>query len=92
MADGILGTSTVIDRTDANRYAFYRGKVVLGKAPEPGRRAPAATAPAQQEGQATDLLRRNLQEQNGIFNNDQRGNYRNLLRNPTKGVKAKAAY
>ncbi len=92
VADGILGTSTVIARTEANRYAFYRGKVTLGKAPEPSRRAPAAKPAEQQEGQATDLLRRNLQEQNTIYNNDQRGNYRNLLKNPTKGVKAKAAF
>ena len=91
VADGIQGTSTVIARTDANRYAFYRGKVMLGKPPEPTRGRVEKPA-AQQEGQATELLRRNLQEQNTIFNNDQRGNYRNLLKNPTKGVKAKAAF
>src|SRR5262249_31465978 len=74
VADGILGTSTVIARTEANRYAFYRGKVTLGKAPEPTPRGREPKPAAQQEGQATELLRRNLQEQNSIFNNDGRGN------------------
>ncbi len=92
VADGIQGTSTVIARTDANRYAFYRGKVMLGKPPEPTGRTPAANPAAQQQEGQQELLRRNLREQNTIFNNDQRGNYRNLLKNPTKGVKAKAAY
>ncbi|MBS0264090.1 MAG: tetratricopeptide repeat protein [Planctomycetes bacterium] len=94
VADGILGTSTVIARTDANRYAFFRGKLPLGNV-QP--KAPAAAAegkpaagnePSQGKG---DLLK-NLQLQNGYFNNDNRANYRNLLQNSTQGVKAKGAF
>jgi hypothetical protein len=93
VADGINGTSTVIARTDANRYAFYRGKTPLGNVPQAN--APAEGKPRsgrQQEAQGKELLRENLYEQNSIFNNEQRGNYRNVIKNPTQGVKAKAAF
>ena len=39
-----------------------------------------------------NALLKNLQDQNSIYNNDNRTNYRNLLRNPTQGVKAKGAF
>jgi hypothetical protein len=93
VADGIIGTSTVIARTDANRYAFHRGKVPLGHVPEPAKPAaagaePASAAPAQ----GKDALLKNLQDQNSYFNNDGRTNYKNLLKNGTQGVKAKGAF
>jgi alpha-2-macroglobulin len=90
VADGIIGTSTVIARTDANRYAFYRGKTPLGNVPNA---PPAPSAkPAEPQQQGRGELLKNLQDQNGIFNNDNRTNYRNLLNNPTQGVKAKGAF
>ncbi|MBI3866371.1 MAG: hypothetical protein HY290_31210, partial [Planctomycetia bacterium] len=92
VADGINGTSTVIARTDANRYAFYRGKTPLGNIPTAAPQSEAKPAAPQQQGQQKDALLKNLQDQNGIFNNDNRTNYRNLLRNPTQGVKAKGAF
>lgn len=91
VADGITGTSTVIARTDANRYAFYRGKTPLGNVPAANEPA-AAAKPAEPQQQGKDALLKNLQEQNSFFNNDNRANYRNLLRNPTQGVKAKGAF
>jgi tetratricopeptide (TPR) repeat protein len=91
VADGITGTSTVIARTDANRYAFYRGKTPLGNVPNAPPAPNAKPAEQQQQGQRGELLK-NLQDQNGIFNNDNRTNYRNLLNNPTQGVKAKGAF
>ncbi len=93
VADGIVGTSTVIARTDANRYAFYRGKIPLGNVPQPGAGANPAKPGAQPpEAQGKELLLQGLQEQNFYNNGVQRDNYRNLLKNPTKGVKAKAAF
>jgi hypothetical protein len=93
VADGILGTSTVIARTDANRYAFYRGKTPLGNIPTAN--APSAEAkPAaqQQEAQGKELLLKNIQDLNSYNNDTQRQNYRNVIKNPTRGVKAKAAF
>ncbi len=92
VADGIVGTSTVIARTDANRYAFHRGKVVLGHVPEAAQPAGAADKAPRPEGQGKDDLLKNLQDQNRLYNNDQRSNYRSLLRNSTQGVKAKGAF
>ncbi|MFN0055173.1 MAG: tetratricopeptide repeat protein, partial [Planctomycetales bacterium] len=91
VADAIRGTSTVIAKTDANRYAFFRGKTPLGNIPQP---TPASDAPAEgKPGEASQqLLLRGLQDQNGIFNRDQRSNYRNLLKNSTQGVEAKGAF
>jgi tetratricopeptide (TPR) repeat protein len=94
VADGILGTSTVIARTDANRYAFFRGKLPLGSVQPNAPSAPAAAKPGADEApqQGRGELLKNLQMQNGIFNNDNRANYRNLLQNSTQGVKAKGAF
>src|SRR5207245_4326874 len=75
VADAIRGTSTVIARTDANRYAFHRGKVVLGNVPQAN--APSAEPkPAEGGDQGKDALLKNLQIQNGDNNSFQRGNYR----------------
>ena len=95
VADGIRGTSTVIAKTDEDLYAFYRGELTLGPAPDPaGGKPAAADAPAEQQAAPApaDALRENLMRQNEAFNMDQRSNYRNLLENKRQGVKAKAAF
>lgn len=94
VADGINGTSTVIAKTDANRYAFFRGKTVLGAAATPNAPMEQAGKPInaapQMEGQK--LLLDNLRQQNNDINRPQRDNYRSLLQNKTQGIKAKVAY
>ncbi len=92
VADGINGTSTIIARTDANRYAFYRGKTVLGNVPTAASGLEPAKPAAAEQQQGKDALLKNLQDQNNLFNTDNRTNYRNLLRNPTQGVKARGAF
>ena len=98
VADAIRGTATVIARSEGDRYAFYRGKTVLGKvaraqpAPQSEEAAPAAEKkPAAPKGGKGALLK-NLFEQNTIFNTEQRENYRQLLQNKSQGVKARAAH
>lgn len=91
VADGIVGTSTVIAKTDANRYAFYRGKLPLGSPPQANTPAPAEK-PADNKPQGKDSLLKELQQLNFDNNSIQRGNYRNLLKNRKQGVDAKAAF
>lgn len=90
VVDGIQGTSTVIAKSNANRYAFFRGKTVLGKIPQPNseEKPKAEATPASGEEQLLDNLRR----QNNDINSFQRQNYRGLLQNKTKGIRAKEAY
>ncbi len=94
VADGISGTSTIIARSEANRYAFYRGKLPLAM-PAPNA-APAAQEPATEEkkpaANGDGQLLEQLRNQNNDFNSIQRDNYRNLLDNKSQGVKAKAAF
>jgi alpha-2-macroglobulin len=92
IADGINGTSTVIAKTDANRYAFFRGKSTLGSVPQSNAAAPAAQPPADKEAGARESLLKNLDDQQQLFNGEQRMNYRNLLDNKKQGVEAKAAF
>jgi hypothetical protein len=91
VADAIRGTSTIIAKADANRYAFYRGKTSLGVVPNapPAARAPAKQ-PAPQKGSGKDGLLKNLRQQNSIFNTDNRKQYKQLLENKSQGVKAKS--
>jgi hypothetical protein len=96
VADGILGTSTVIARVSQNRYAFHRGKVSLANI------TPAAIpAPAQQAGEVqlqqkqidvNGQLLEQIRGQNRDFNEFQRKNYRSLLENSTKGVAPSEAF
>ena len=79
-------------RTEANRYAFYRSKLPLGNVPNAPAAAQPAAKPGEPQSQNKGELLKNLQMQNGIFNNDNRQNYRNILQNSTKGVKAKGAF
>ena len=94
VADAIQGTSTVIARADEDRYAFFRGKTSLG-APPPASKAsaPQSAAPnAAPKPAAERALLKNLFDSNSAIQQEQRGNYRNLLDNKTKGVKAKSAF
>ncbi|MFQ5734584.1 MAG: hypothetical protein ACE5KM_21830, partial [Planctomycetaceae bacterium] len=96
VADAIRGTSTIIARADKDRYAFYRGKVSLGNMPKkrPATPKPGKSMPAEKNSSKTgkDALLKQLKGQNSLFNNDQRRNYRSLLRNKSKGVKVKKAF
>jgi hypothetical protein len=95
VADAIRGTATVIAKTDKDRYAFYRGKTVLGQ-PTPAQPAPqseqskAKKKPTSRKS-GKDVLLKNVGDQNTIFNAEQRENYRQLLQNKSQGVKARAA-
>jgi hypothetical protein len=105
VADAIQGTSTVIAKSDENRYAFFRGKTPLGTAQSsPNQQAAQApNQPAAQEqakGQANQqtpqsgnaILLQNVLQENWANCNEQRQQYRGLIRNQNKGVKAKEAY
>jgi tetratricopeptide (TPR) repeat protein len=100
VADDIRGTSTVIAKSDKNRYAFYRGKTVLGNVKKPD--APAAkSSPRSGKGKKTDKrspssqkgqLLENLLRGNSDIQQKQRSQYRKLLENKKEGVKAKGAF
>jgi tetratricopeptide (TPR) repeat protein len=91
VADNIQGTSTVIAKIGTNRYAFYRGKVSLGATPTPSSPQPQAAAPQQQK-DGKDSLLEGLRQQNSDINKVQRDNYKGLLNNGIKGIKAKVTY
>jgi tetratricopeptide (TPR) repeat protein len=91
VADNIQGTSTVIAKTGANRYAFYRGKMPLGPPPAAAN-APAQAAQPASKPEGKDSLLDGLRMQNQGINQIQRDNYRGLLKNSTQGIKAKGAF
>ncbi|MGH7127264.1 MAG: hypothetical protein ACREIV_01755, partial [Planctomycetaceae bacterium] len=95
-ADGLRGTSTVIARAGDDHYAFHRGEAMLGQVQESApAELPSPDASAEQRDGASagkDALLEQLRQQNSIFNDFQRQNYRNLLENEERGVKAKDAY
>ena len=82
VGDGLNGTATVIARDEQNRYAFYRGKKLLGNArPTAGQSRPKPAA--KKEGLN---YQQNLQMRNGII---QRGNwkgYDTFRRGSNRGV------
>ena len=95
VADAIKGTSTIIARAKGDRYAFFRGNTVLGPATQ------GQNKKSQQQGQSDESqgkpskkseLLRNLIESNGTIQTGNSLNYRNLLDNRVKGVKAKTAF
>ncbi|MCY2965728.1 MAG: tetratricopeptide repeat protein, partial [Planctomycetota bacterium] len=92
VADGILGTSTVIAKIDSNRYAFFRGKQPLGAPEKPVEAAPAAQPPAPNNPGGNSILLKNLNDSNNTWQREQRMKYRNMLENKDSGVKAKKAY
>ena len=73
-------------------YAFHRGKTHLGAVPAPSAAKPKPNAEAAQQRSGKDMLLENIRGQNMLFNRDQRGKYRSLLRNKKQGVEAKAAF
>ena len=97
IADAIQGTGTVIARVNDNRYAFYRGKTHLGavqqapqteSAPNPDPAAPPSDLGFQRDGG----LLRNVINQNSIIQQEQRGNFKQILNNKNPGsVKASLA-
>lgn len=92
-ADAIRGTSTIIARADQDRYAFYRGTQSLGTVAQPqSEREAIPSAPEDMNGNGQQDLLQNLFDTNGEIQGTNRGNYRTLLNNGTKGVKAKAAF
>jgi hypothetical protein len=104
IADDIRGTSTVIAAGDTDRYAFYRGEIGLqGVRAEPSD-APAdpfGTSAAAEPQQAAEMksqskgkavLRDNLFRQNRMFQQQQKGNYDELLNNERSGIKSKEAF
>ena len=95
VADAIRGTSTIIARADEDRYAFYRGTRSLGNVAQPqteGEPSDAAAAPEDMNGNGQQELLRNLIDTNGEIQGTNRGNYKSLLNNTIKGVKAKTAF
>ncbi|MDB5385050.1 MAG: hypothetical protein JWM11_696 [Planctomycetaceae bacterium] len=92
VADQIQGTSTVIAKTGANRYAFYRGKLSLGAPPATANAPAAPMDPAKKPSSGQESLLEGLRQQNSDINRIQRGNYRGLLNNTIQGIKAKGAY
>ena len=93
IADAIGGRSTVIARAGDNRYAFYRGKSVLRPQDVKQKARPAASPKkaASPTGRQDELLK-NIRSSNYFIQQDQRTNYRNLLNNGDRGVKAKKAF
>ncbi len=91
VADAISGRSTVIARTEEDRYAFYRGETVLRPQQNKQPAKPEQdAAPAPSAGK--DLLLENIRGSNGAINTFQRSNYKNLINNRDRGVKAKKAF
>ena len=93
--DWVLAEEGVERIGGAHCYAFYRGKTSLrpqdvkqqkksNQSPDPS----DASKPSSGKG----LLLENIRGSNGIIQDEQRLNYRNLLRNNDRGVKAKAAF
>ena len=97
IADDVRGTSTVIARLDANRYAFYRGRQPLqpSQQDKPQAEAEAAAKKAEQDdGQPArqSELRKNLIDANSEFQRMNSDSYRNLLDNTRDGLDASEAY
>ena len=95
MADAINGTSTIIARANEDRYAFYRGATSLGHVQPQPDAAAQKKAPSSQEaseGQSKGQLLKNLINLNGVIQIENRKNYRQLLDNTSRGVRAKAAF
>ncbi|HSG70852.1 MAG TPA: tetratricopeptide repeat protein, partial [Planctomycetaceae bacterium] len=95
IADDIRGTSTVIARASDNLYAFHRGKTLLQNVVPEETPPPPNAAADKAEGKpmmGKELLRGNIENQNGIFQQEQQGNYDNLLNNSRKGLMPSEAF
>ena len=83
IADALNGTATVIARDDQSRYAFYRGKPLLGNA-KPKTSTNSTRKPAQKKVELN--YQQNLQLQNGIIQDSNWKGYDNFRRGSNKGV------
>jgi tetratricopeptide (TPR) repeat protein len=92
VADAIVGTSTVIAKAGDNRYAFYRGKTRLGNVPAAQSNRAKPQPPPKPSGSGKSILLKNIEGSNEGILMEQRGNYRSLLDNRARGVKAKKAF
>lgn len=95
VADGVLGTSTVIARLGDNRYAFFRGTTPLGAVPAP---QAAAEKNAEQAGQqppgkkADEYLLEGLQMQNSAVLKGQEDSLKGMYnRGERKSIQAQEA-
>ena len=94
VADDVKGTSTVIAMADQNRYAFFRGESPLqGVLPQPAAPSPPQEEAAAQEVEALPkagkaLLRDNIMNLNGTFQQEQQSNYGELLNNTRSGIQS----
>ncbi len=89
VADGILGTSTVIAQADGPRYAFFRGRTPLAPAEAKPAQAPGAqAAPAQPSGELLEGLR----DENIRFQHEQVEQLQELYENVKGGVEASVAF
>jgi len=97
IADGIAGKTTVIARAGDGQYAFHRGTLEMGPPPAPAN-APAPNAPpaqpAMQQGQQQqkESLLEGLYKENSRIQDGNNEKLQQLYKNPTKGVKTKAAF
>jgi tetratricopeptide (TPR) repeat protein len=94
-ADAIRGATTVIARSQTNRYAFFRGTKFMGPpAVQAAPNSPQQQASPQAGPASTDkeMLLDNVERSNSGFQQQQRNSYRRLLRNKKQGVKAQDAF
>lgn len=99
VADDIKGTSTVIAQLDNDQYAFFRGELPLqGVVPAPAAQSTddpfggekSNAMPAAKAGK--DALRGNIFNMNGGFQEQQKGNFDDLLNNDREGIAPQEAY
>jgi TolA-binding protein len=105
IADDIQGTSTIIAANDEGHYAFFRGDTFLQRTAQPfgsgndpfdapvQQAEPAFPKPAMQQAEmGKKSLRDNLFRQNSLFQEEQQGNYQDLMNNDRSGIKSKEAF
>ncbi|MBM4091517.1 MAG: tetratricopeptide repeat protein, partial [Planctomycetes bacterium] len=91
VADGILGTSTVIAQVKPSRYAFYRGSTELGPPPTDAQSPMADAAPAEVPAAKGQLLEE-LQRSNSILQNQQMDLLKQTYESQEKGVQPSEAF
>jgi hypothetical protein len=101
VADGILGTSTVIAQIDPSRYAFFRGKTELGPQPQPGYAAPPQSSPAastkmapaeKRAGGLEESLLENVKGFNKSFQGKQQESIEKMYKSKSEGLPAARAF
>jgi hypothetical protein len=92
VADGILGTSTVIAQVKPSRYAFYRGSTELGPPPTAETSAAADAAAPAEEPAAKGQLLEELQRSNSVLQNEQMDLLKQTYESEDKGVQPSEAF